>query len=123
MKKRYWIPLLILAILIAIRIALPSIVTSYVNRTINDMPDYEGSIAGVDISLLQSSYSVDSLKIQQLNWEEEGGVPWLSVDKIDFSVNWGYLLQGAIVGSVELHSPVLRLDRKSTRLNSSHVAI
>jgi len=108
MKKRYWIPLLILAILIAFRIALPSIVTSYINSTINDMPDYEGSIAGVDISLLQSSYSVDSLKIQQVNWEEEGGLPWLSVDKIDFSVNWGYLLQGAIVGSVELHSPVLR---------------
>lgn len=107
MKKRYWIPLLILAILIAFRIALPSIVTSYVNRTINEMPEYEGSIAGVDISLLQSSYSVDSLTIHQVNWEEEGGVPLLAIDKIDFTVDWGYLLQGSIVGSVELHSPEL----------------
>ncbi|MEX2574930.1 MAG: DUF748 domain-containing protein [Balneolaceae bacterium] len=104
MKKRYWIPLLIVAILIAVRLYMPYWITDYVNDSLDDIPGYSGSIAGVDLNLLQGSYAVDSLAVAKTNGDD---VPFLAIDRIGFSVDWGSLLRGAVVGEVALESPVV----------------
>lgn len=103
MKKRYWIPLLILIILIAIRIALPFWVTNYVNDTLAAIEGYEGSITDVDLHLYRGAYSIDSLTIDKI--EDNNPVPFLSIPKIDLSVEWPALLNGAIAGEVLLQKP------------------
>lgn len=105
MKKRYWIPLLILLILIAARIALPFWVEDYVNRTLRDLPGYSGSITDVDINLYRGAYRIDSLVIDKV--DSTNSVPFLGVRTIDLSVEWSALLNGALVGEVVLIEPVL----------------
>lgn len=51
LKKRYLIPALILVLLLVIRIALPHIVTNYVNRVLNEIPGHRGSVSDVDLHL------------------------------------------------------------------------
>ncbi len=103
MKKRYWIPLLIILILVGIRIALPFWVEDYINKALDDIPDYTGSITDVDLHLYRGAYTVDSLIIDKI--EDNNTVPFLSVDQIDLSVEWSALFNGAIVGEVLLISP------------------
>lgn len=100
MRKRYWIPLLIIAILIAVRIALPFWVENKVNRTLEDLDGYTGSIEDVDLHLYRGAYTIDSLVIDKV--EAENPVPFLIIPKTDLSVEWGALLDGEIVGEIEL---------------------
>ena len=104
-QKKYWIPLVIIVILIGIRIALPYIVKDYVNKTLQNLDGYTGSVADIDINLYRGAYVIDSLVIQKL--EGNNPVPFVSIQKIDLSVEWGALFHGAIVGEIELYSPRL----------------
>lgn len=104
MKKKYWIPLLILLILIGVRIALPYWIEDYINDTLEDIPGYTGSIHNVDLHLYRGAYTIDSLVVDKI--EDNNTVPFLSIHRIDLSVEWPALLNGAIVGEVELLAPV-----------------
>jgi hypothetical protein len=100
MHKKKWmiIGIGMLAALIGLRIALPSIVTHYVNKALNDIPGYRGSIAGVDISLYRGAYSIDEVKIFKLTGNRE--IPFIDIPILDVSVEWKALFDGAIVGEV-----------------------
>jgi hypothetical protein len=97
-KKWMMIALGALAVLIGMRMALPSIVTHYVNKALNDIPDYRGSIADVDISLYRGAYSIDEVKIFKLSGNRE--IPFIHIPILDASVEWKALFDGAIVGEV-----------------------
>lgn len=103
MKKRYWIPLLIVLMLIAARIALPYWVTNRVNTILQDIPGYTGSVSDVDLHLYRGAYVIDSLRIEKM--EGDLPVPFVFIDRIDLSVQWPALLDGAIVGEIEFLAP------------------
>lgn len=103
MKKRYWIPLLIVLILIGIRIALPFWVEDYINQSIDDIPEYTGSVSDVDMHLYRGAYSVDSLILDKVEANNE--VPFVAIDQVDLSIEWSALFNGAIVGEVLLIAP------------------
>ncbi|MEX0721603.1 MAG: DUF748 domain-containing protein, partial [Balneolaceae bacterium] len=105
MKKKYWIPLLILTILIAFRIALPYLVTNYVNKTLDQLEEYEASIDGVDIYLYRGAFTIDTLEVDKI--DDNNTVPFVYIDEIDLSIDWGALFKGAIVGEVVLINPVI----------------
>lgn len=107
MKKRIWIPLLIILILVGIRIALPYIITDYVNKSLSEIPGYTGSIDDVDLHLYRGAYSIDSLIIDKV--EDNNDVPFVSINKIDLSVEWSALFKGALVGEIILHSPTINM--------------
>ncbi|UII20051.1 DUF748 domain-containing protein [Fulvivirga ligni] len=103
MKKSFKIILIILAILIGVRIYLPFWVTDYVNKVLDDIPGYKGSIEDVDIHLYRGAYQIKKLKLEKTG--EEIPVPFLDIDMIDLSVQWGALFKGKIVGELELVNP------------------
>lgn len=103
MKKRYWIPIVTVLILVGIRIVLPFWVEDRVNKALEDIPGYTGSISDVDLHLYRGAYTVDSLVIDKVEADNE--VPFLSIDRIDFSVEWGALFNGAIAGEIWLLAP------------------
>ncbi len=53
---------LVVALLVAGRVALPYYLESYVNRTIDESPDYSGSVGSIDVNLLRA-YTIHDLKI------------------------------------------------------------
>lgn len=103
MKKRYWIPLLILLILIGIRIALPFWVENYINKKLDGIEGYTGSVKDVDMHLYRGAYSVDSLVIDKMDDNNE--VPFVTVRQIDASIEWASLFDGALVGEIYLITP------------------
>lgn len=55
MKKRYrrplWTLIVVVAVLVALRLALPYIVRDVLNRRMDRMGDYHGHVADVDLNL------------------------------------------------------------------------
>lgn len=95
----------VLVLLIGVRVALPFIVTDYVNKVINRIDGYSGSIADVDIHLYRGAYTIYDLKLFRGNGDIP--VPFIDIAVMDLSVEWGALLNGAVVGEVSMDQPKL----------------
>jgi hypothetical protein len=112
MKRRQWIWIAagVLAALFVLRAALPWLVTHYANRALGGMPGYAGTVADVDISLIRGAYTVHGIKI----FKKEGSaeIPFIDISQVDFSVAWGALLHGAIVGEAVVRQPVCNFIHK-----------
>ncbi|PZQ47195.1 MAG: hypothetical protein DI551_03760 [Micavibrio aeruginosavorus] len=91
--------------LIGARIYLPFWVTDYVNKTLNNIPGYTGSISGVGISLYRGAYTIHDLKL--LKKDKGIPVPFIDIKKTDLSLQWGALFDGAVVGDVTLYQPTI----------------
>ena len=105
MKKTFKILIPIIVILVAIRIALPFIAKSYLNKTLSNLEEYTGHVYDVDISLIRGAYVIDSLIISKRNSSIEK--PFFTSDKIDISLEWKSLFKGAIVGEFVFTKPTL----------------
>src|SRR6185369_775734 len=60
-KRKWFWPLLVL---IVARVMLAIWVRDYVNRKLNEMEDYRGHIAAVDIHLWRGAYTIHEVKIE-----------------------------------------------------------
>ncbi len=105
MKKSFKILILFIVILVAVRIALPFIAKSYLNKTLSNLEEYSGHVYDVDISLIRGAYVIDSLVISKRNSSIEK--PFFTSNKIDISLEWKSLFNGAIVGEFIFTEPTL----------------
>ncbi|UII30280.1 DUF748 domain-containing protein [Fulvivirga ulvae] len=105
MKRSLKIILIVLVVLIGVRIYLPFWVTDYVNKVLDDVPGYSGSIEDVDLHLYRGAYKIHKLKMVKTG--EDIPVPFLDINSIDLSVQWKALFEGRLVGEVVLHRPVV----------------
>ena len=112
---RGWFVALIALLLLAVgfRLALPSMVTHYVNRVLNDIPGYEGRVADIDIHLWRGAYTIHDLEIVKVDIAPKTGKvkrsPFFYAESIDLSVQWGELIRGAVVGQIEFDRPTLNV--------------
>lgn len=123
MLRRYKYPLVLLiliALLVAVRAALPSIVKDRVNRELQALEAYDGSIEDIDMALWRGAYRIDGINIVK-----EGGkqpTPFFAADFIEFSVEWASLLKGSLVAEGVFHSPDINLvkseDEQKTQLGT-----
>jgi len=102
-KKRYAIPLSILALLIVIRIALPYVVKNYVNGVLAEIPGYYGQVDDIDLNLFRGAYVIKKLYLNKVDAGSE--VPLINLEKTDISVQWKALFDGKIVSEVILTRP------------------
>ncbi|CAN5472476.1 DUF748 domain-containing protein [soil metagenome] len=107
MKKRIWIPLLIVILIAVLWLALPYLIKNHINSVLADIEGYEGSITNVDLNLIRGAYAVDSLVIDMVDGDDR--YPFVAVDRINLSLQWSALFRGEIVGEIELLSPDIRL--------------
>ncbi len=109
MKKRYRLPLwtlvIVIAVLVALRLALPFIVRDVLNKRMDRMGDYHGHVADVDINLWRGAYSLDDLSVVKVGGKVP--VPLLDARRMDIALSWDALMHGAIRATVDFHHPVL----------------
>lgn len=105
MKTALKVTLIILVVLIGIRIYLPFFVKDYINKSLSEIPDYTGTVADVDLHLYRGAYVIDSMRIEKV--EGDVPVPFFYTDRLDLSLDWRALFQGAIVGEIHLINPEL----------------
>lgn len=105
--------IIVLGVLVAIRIFLPAIILSQLNRVLESkMGSYEGHIGDFDLNLYRGSYQIQNLEIKKRNSQE---APLFFVEEIDLSMAWRALLQKNITLDVTFTSPQINLaDSKET---------
>lgn len=105
--------LVLVALLVALRIALPFLLTQYLNRVITQAPDYEGSIADVDIHLWRGAYSIHKVEVRQIRGDKV--TPLFNAQTVDLSVDWRQLLHGSLVGEMTLTKPQINIVTEPKR--------
>lgn len=90
--------LAIIALLVALRIALPSLVKDYLNRRMDHMGEYHGQFADVDIHLWRGAYSIDGLRVDKVS--SKVPVPLFAAARSDISLSWRALTHGRLRGKV-----------------------
>ncbi len=102
-RKRYIIPLAILALLIVGRLLLPYFVTRYVNKVLADIPGYWGKIDDVDIHLYRGAYKIQGLELYKVEGNQR--VPFLDFPDTDLSIYWKAILKGEVAGQIVFNQP------------------
>ena len=110
MKRRYSWPLIGLAslivLLVALHLALPILVRDYLNDRLADMGDYRGQVTDVDLAWWRGAYKINGLEIVKTTGKVP--VPFVQAPLIDLSVSWHALwYDHAVVAKVAFLKPVL----------------
>lgn len=88
------------ALLIAVRAYLPVAIQNYVNQTLDRVPQYDGRIGDVDLHLWRGAYSIQSVEIVKTSGKVP--VPFFQSDEVQFTIEWRALLDGKVVGEIEV---------------------
>ncbi|MEO9870788.1 DUF748 domain-containing protein [Ekhidna sp.] len=104
-KKVRKVALGIIILLIILHVSLPFILVRYVNNTLNEIPDYKGSVEWIHVNLFRGAYQVHSLEL--LVESEDSYEPFFKTKTIDLSIEWRALLRGRIVGELIFTQPEL----------------
>ena len=102
-KKRYIIPLVILILLIAFRLYLPTLVKNKVNKVLAEIPGYYGHVDDIDIALLRGAYVINGMYLNK--GTATSNVSFLSFPKSDISIEWKSLFHGKIVSEIIMDNP------------------
>ncbi|MDQ7917094.1 DUF748 domain-containing protein [Mesonia sp. MT50] len=102
-KKRYILPVILIVLLIAFRLYLPTLVKNNLNKVLADIPGYHGAIEDVDLSLWRGAYQLEGLYLNKKTAKSE--VPFLNFPMTDISIEWRSLFKGKIVTEIEMHNP------------------
>lgn len=117
-SRRYLvIALTILGVMAGVRLALPSIVKSYVNRTLSTMEAYRGSVEDIDIQLLRGAYRIVGLTIEKVSAKDKT-TPFFQGDVVDLAVEWPSLFKGSVVAEAEFVRPVINLVQSDNKQQS-----
>ncbi|QQX75719.1 MULTISPECIES: DUF748 domain-containing protein [Aequorivita] len=102
-KKRYTVPIIILILLIAFRLYLPTLVKNNINKVLANIPGYYGQVEDVDIALIRGAYVINGMYLNKGTAESQ--VPFLNFPKSDISIEWKSLFKGKIVSEIIMTSP------------------
>lgn len=106
LRRRYAVVLVAcVALLIALRVALPFAVRDHVNQVLNRNPEYQGHVADIHMAIWRGAYELRDMEIRQL--DSASGEPLFSAPKIEISVLWSALLRGRVVASYRVFEPQL----------------
>ena len=90
----------IIVLLVAVRMAFPTVVQHLVNARLQRIPGYTGSVAGIDLHLWRGAYTLHGLDILRQNGEVQE--PFFRAKRIDFSLAWRELWHRKVVSKVNI---------------------
>lgn len=102
----------IAAVLIAARIALPYYVKARVNERLASIPGYSGLVQDVGIALIRGAYSLHGVSIYKVDGASKH--PFFMAGHIDFSVAWRELFRGKIVSDIHANDVELNFVAAGT---------
>lgn len=94
---------IILILLVCLRLALPYVLKSYVNRQLNDSHDYGGSIGDVTVHLWRGAYRIHNINISKKDGQVS--TPFFSAAALDLSLQWSELIHGKLVSKILMVAP------------------
>lgn len=112
-KKRtvLTIILIFLALIVAVRIALPYVILHYANKNLAEMEGYNGHIEDIDLAIIRGAYKLDSIYLNKVDSVSGKETPFLAASMVDLAIEWRSLLKGSIVGEVSVDQPMVRFTK------------
>ncbi len=100
--------------LVAVRLALPWMVKTTVNRTLARMDGYHGRVEDVDIALWRGAYEFEDAYIRK---KLPGGkdLPVFDAEEVEFSVDWRALLKRRLAMDISFEGLRLVIDKGKTK--------
>ena len=72
------------------------------------MKEYTGNLGDIDLKLIKGTYVAENFMIDKINERgSDDSVPFISVPRVDISLDWGSLLKGKIASNVIVTKPVI----------------
>ncbi len=102
----------IIVLLVALRLALPSLIRNQINDRLADIPGYRGHLDHVTLSLWRGAYALNGLSIFKRDGERES--PFFSLKRMDLSLAWRDLLHGKFVSDIVMVQPELIIAQGPT---------
>jgi hypothetical protein len=97
----------VVVLLVALRLALPSILLREVNSRVMALDSYDGHVDDIDLALWRGAYRIDGIRIVKTGAEHS--TPFFSADRVDFSVEWRSLMRGRLVAEGTFFRPSVNL--------------
>jgi hypothetical protein len=123
-KKRRGTGLIILMVMLGLivvaRLSLPMFILNYVNRTLDEHPDYDGHVNGISLSILAGSYSLNDIEIHEVNSRTDE--PLFAAEELLVNIDYRALFRGKVVGEIELNRPVVNFITGPTEEESQEEA-
>lgn len=102
-KKKYQIIFIVVLLLIAFRLYLPTLVKNQINKTLANIPGYYGQVEDIDIALYRGAYVIKGMYLNKMDAKTQ--VPFLNFPKNDISIEWKSLFKGKIVSEILMYNP------------------
>jgi hypothetical protein len=107
-------------VLLVLRLSASFVVKYEINKRLAHIPDYSGHVDGISLHLWRGAYSMTGLAIRKSNGRVSE--PFVSAERINFSVAWGELFRGRFVSSIYARNVKLIFVRASTSDDSQLAA-
>lgn len=111
-RKIITIVLIALAVILAIRLALPYAILNYANRSLAEMEGYNGHIEDIDLAIIRGAYKLDSIYINKIDSVSGKETPFLAASVVDLSIEWRSLLKGSLVGQISVDEGMMRFTKE-----------
>jgi hypothetical protein len=102
---------IVLAVVVAIRLALPYVILHFANKSLATMDGYYGHIHDIDLALIRGAYKIDSVYLNKVDSTTGKQTPFFAASMVDLSVEWKALFHGSIVGEVVFQNPLIRFTK------------
>ena len=103
MKKRYIVLISVILVLVIIRLALPFVAKNYINKELNNIEGYHGSINDLSMSLYKGAFNIGELVIYE-EASENPEIPFIRLPHLDFSIDWRALMSGTVASEIHMDS-------------------
>lgn len=104
-KRQKYFAILAAALVIGVGgyVVLPLAMKTYINHTLENLPNYRGHVDGLSVSLVQGAYQLQNITIRQLNSATRE--PLFTATTVDVAILWRSLFHGLIVAEIVAHNP------------------
>ncbi len=108
MKTSLKLVVSIVALLIVVRLVLPTIILQQANDAIDQAPGLTGSVRDIDLALWRGAYQIEGTELYAVNGDSSR--PLLKLPRVDITLLWSSLLQGELRGALQFDRPILYLQ-------------
>jgi hypothetical protein len=112
MKKRYIVLIIIVVVLLIIRISLPFIFKSQINKQIDELEGYSGQIEGVSMQLIAGGIQIHDFTLYN-EMSNDPAHAYIALDYTDVSISWRGLVKGRIVVNVILDELIVSFTQEA----------
>ena len=92
---------LVAVVLIALRLALSTIVEHYVNRQLQNLNGYTGHVEHIHLALWRGAYVIENTVIEKKT--AKNNEPFLAASSLQLAIQWRALFHGSVVGTAHFN--------------------